>query len=228
VDKSVKPVLAEFIGTFSFVFIGAGAICLDTRLGECSYGLLGIALAHGVMLSVMITALGHITGAHFNPAVTIATCLTRRTAPLMAGQYVFAQLVGGVAAGFVIRFIFPNAAAAAIRLGTPQLGTDIDALTGILIEAILTFFLVTVIFATAIDPKGAFDKVAGFGIGLTVFCAILVGGPLTGAAMNPARHFATAFAAGYWTEVYVYWVGPIAGAVIAGLVYATVFLKEDS
>jgi len=225
-NKTLRPALAELIGTFCFFFVGAGAICLDSTMGGKGYGLLGIALAHGLMLSVMVSAFGHISGAHFNPAVTIALAVTKKCPWANVLPYLVAQLVGGSAAGFALKHFFPSAVDT-VHLGTPALAGDLDPLNGLLLEAILTFILMTTIFATAVDPRGAFNKIGGFGIGLAVFGDILVGGPLTGAAMNPARHFGTALAAGFWENAHIYWIGPLIGAIVAAVVYNGAFLSEQ-
>jgi MIP family channel proteins len=227
-NSSIRAPLAELVGTFAFFFIGAGAICTDayTRGGV---GLVGIALAHGLILSIMISALGAISGGHFNPAVTIAFLVTGRIAPVQAVSYVVAQLVGGVIAGLMLRAIFatvyPEAVIGAAHLGTPGLAPDVSFGTGILIEAVLTFFLLLAIYGTAVDDRAP-RSIAGFGIGLTVGLDILMGGPLTGAAMNPARTFGPAFAAQFWDNHLVYWIGPIAGAVVAALLYEYVFMDR--
>jgi MIP family channel proteins len=226
--RSFRAPLAELVGTFAFFFIGAGAICTDayTRGGV---GLVGIAAAHGLILSIMISSLGAISGGHFNPAVTIAFAVTRRIDVVQAVFYVVAQLVGAVIAGLLLRAIFagvfPEAVIGPAHLGTPGLARDVSFGTGILIEAVLTFFLVTAIYGTAVDERAP-RSIAGFGIGLTVGLDILMGGPLTGAAMNPARTFGPAVAAQFWDNHLVYWIGPIVGAVVAALLYENVFIDR--
>lgn len=220
--------LAELVGTFTFLFIGAGAISVDayTRGGV---GLVGIALAHGLVLAVMISSFGAISGGHFNPAVTIAFALVGRVGLLEAATYVAAQLLGAVGSGLLLRAIFagvyPEAVVGAAHLGTPGLARDVSFGTGVLIEAVLTFFLLTAIYGTAVDSRAP-RTIAGFGIGLTFTFDILMGGPLTGAAMNPARAFGPALAAEFWDNHLVYWVGPIAGAVAAALLWEFGFLER--
>jgi MIP family channel proteins len=211
-----RPAIAELVGTFAFFFIGAGAMVTDTY-SHGSVGLLGIAAAHGVMLAIMVSVFGATSGGHFNPAVTAGFLVTRRIAPTLAAIYVVAQLVGGTLAGLALRIIFPEAVWKAAHLGTPNLGSGIGSGTGVLIEAILTAFLLLAVFGTAVDPRA--PKIAGFGIGLTVAVDILLGGPLTGAAMNPARAFGPELAGGYWDNWWVYWIGPLIGGVLAALFY---------
>jgi MIP family channel proteins len=221
-EQYVKPVVAELIGTFGFVFIGAGSIITNT-LTRGTVGLIGIALALGLGLAIMITIFAGISGGHINPAVTIGFLVTRRIAPLLGLLYIVAQLVGATLAGLLLRAIYPQAVWRAAQLGTTNLGPGVSFGTGVLIEAILTFFLLLAVFGTAVDPRA--PKVGGFVIGLTVLVDILVGGPLTGASMNPARTFGPALAGGFWQNDLVYWIGPIIGAIIAALIYEYVILR---
>jgi MIP family channel proteins len=223
-----QKLVAEFIGTFTLIFIGAGSICADQFLhGTGGPGLLGIAIAHGLAIAIMISALGHICGGHFNPAVTIGFWVTKRFSTLEVVGYWAAQLAGAVAAAFLLKMVVPEDTWRAVALGTPDLARDFTRLNGMILEGVMTFFLVLVVFATAVDEKGAFNKIAGFGIGLTITMDILMGGPLTGAAMNPARAFGPALAAGHWANHGVYWVGPLAGGFLAGLLYDSLYLKKS-
>lgn len=223
-ERYVKPAVAELVGTFAFFFIGAGAIVAN-QYSSGQVGLLGIALAHGLMLSIMITVFGPTSGGHFNPAVTAGFLVTRRISPVLAAIYVLAQLVGGVFAGLALRVIFPTAVWKAAHLGTPDLHAGVSFGTGVLVEAILTFFLVLAVFGTAVDARA--PRIGGFGIGLTVLVDILAGGPLTGASMNPARTFGPALAGGYWSNDLVYWIGPLIGGVVAALLYEYVILRPQ-
>jgi MIP family channel proteins len=218
----LRKSLAELVGTFTFFFIGAGAIVVDSYTGG-KVGLLGIALAHGLILAIMVSAFGAISGGHFNPAVTLGFLVTRRINAVTAAAYIAAQLVGGTLSGLALRAIFPQAVWQAVHLGTPNLAPGVSAGTGILLEAILTFFLVLAVFGTAVDARA--PKIGGFGIGFTVLVDILVGGPLTGAAMNPARAFGPELAAGFWSNWPIYWVGPIVGGGVAALLYEYIFLS---
>ncbi|PYS97607.1 MAG: aquaporin [Acidobacteria bacterium] len=211
-----KPCIAEMIGAFALCFIGAGAICANALPGVQS-GLLGVAIAHGLVLSIMVSATGHISGGHLNPAVTAAFWATKRMKAEPALHYMVSQLVGATIAGFFLKAIFAESIWRKAQLGTPMLAPGVTPMTGIFVEAILTFFLVFAVFGTAVDPSA--PKIGGFGIGLTIAFDILMGGALTGASMNPARTFGPALAGGYWSGWYVYWIGPVAGGVIAGMVY---------
>ncbi|MGH9591742.1 MAG: MIP/aquaporin family protein, partial [Bryobacteraceae bacterium] len=188
-------------------------------------GLLGIALANGLAFGLMVTAVGHISGGHLNPAVTIGFWVTRKMNTLETLLYWGAQLAGAACAAYLLRYIVPEDVWRAVALGTPDLARDFSRPAAMLLEGVLTFFLVFVVFATAVDARGAFHKIAGFAIGLTVTMDILMGGPFTGAAINPARAFGPALASWHWANHGVYWVGPLAGGVVAGWLYDTIFLR---
>ena len=221
-EQYVEPLFAELIGTFAFVFIGAGSIISNT-LTHGAIGLPGIAVAHGLALAIMISIFSATSGGHINPAVTVGFLVTRRIAPLLGILYIVAQLVGATLAGLLLRVIFPQAIWQAAQLGTPNLGSGVSFGLGVLIEAVLTFFLLLAVFGTAVDKRA--PKIGGFGIGLTVLVDILVGGALTGASMNPARTFGPALAGGFWQNDLVYWIGPIIGGAIAALLYEYVILR---
>lgn len=225
-----QKLVAEFVGTFTLIFIGAGSICADQFLhasGGAGLGLLGIALAHGLAIGIMVTAVGHISGGHLNPAVTIGFWVTKKVSTVDSLLYWAAQLLGGIAAAYLLAALLPESVWRPVALGTPDLAADFTRTAGIVLEAVLTFLLVFVVFATAADPKGAFNKIAGFAIGLTVTMDILLGGPFTGASMNPARSLGPALASHHWQNHGVYWVGPLLGGVIAGWLYNAVFLRES-
>jgi MIP family channel proteins len=225
-ESDIKAVVAELVGTFIFFFIGAGSIVTMNYIHASQQAaLVVIALAHGLVLSVVVTSIGHISGGHLNPAVTIGLWVAQRIATPLAILYIAAQLIGGIIAGFLLKAIFSSAIWEPVHLGTPSLAPGVAVGTGILIEAILTFFLVFAVFGTAVDPRH--PRVGGFGIGLTVLFDILVGGPLTGASMNPARTFGPAVAANYWTDDYVYWIGPILGGILAALIYGYLLMPHE-
>jgi MIP family channel proteins len=217
--QHTRALLAEACGTFWFFFIGAGAI-ITAAISDGT--LLNIALAHGIALAVAISAFGGLSGGHFNPAVTFGLAIAGKHPWARVPTYWAAQLFGGVLAGFALRYVFDYAIAAIDKthLGTPAL-TTITPAVGIVVEAILTLFLVWAVYGTAVSPLA--PRIAGFGIGLTVMTDILLGGPLTGAAMNPARWFATAVPAGFYENWYVYWIGPLLGAAIGGLSIRYIF-----
>jgi len=223
-----QKLFAEFLGTFAVVFFGAGAVCADRFLQTSGgIGLLGIALASGLAMAIMVSALGHISGGHFNPAITIGFWVTKRIGTLEVFLYWAAQVLGGIAAAFVLKGIIPQETWRAVALGTPELVRDFSTGAAILLEAVASFFLVFVVFATAVDERGTFRAIAGFGIGLTITLGILVIGPFTGAALNPARAFGPALASGHWTNQGVYWIGPLAGGFVAGLLYDSLYLKKS-
>ena len=227
-NKSQKLV-AEFVGTFALIFFGAGSICADQLLRSANQGglgLLGIAVAHGLAIGIMVSAVGHISGGHLNPAVTIGLWVTRKIGTIDAAFYWVAQLAGGAAAAYLLRVLVPEDTWRLVWLGTPMLARDFTRTNAMILEGVMTFFLVFVVFATAVDERGAFGKIAGFAIGLVVTMDILMGGPLTGAAMNPARSFGPALAAHQWSNHGVYWVGPLAGGVLAGWLDDTLFLRK--
>jgi MIP family channel proteins len=174
-------------------------------------------VAHGLALAVMISALGTWSGGHFNPAVTFGFWFTRRISLTSAITYWVSQLVGAIAASFLLRAVVPGEPGAAVHFGVPMLAAGVSVGQGFLLEFVMTFFLVTAVWGTAVDERG--PKIGGFGIGLTVCMDILFGGPLTGAAMNPARAFGAACASGVWTDHWLYWVAPMAGGAAAARVY---------
>jgi len=222
-----QKLVAEFIGTFALIFFGAGSICADQYLRSSGgIGLLAIALAHGLAIALMVSAFGHISGGHFNPAVTIGIWVTKRINTIEALLYWSAQLIGGTVAAFVLKVVIPDDTWRAAALGAPELARDFPVWAGMSLEAVATFFLVLVVFATAVDERGAFRAISGFGIGLTITMGILTAGPLTGAALNPARAFGPALAANHWAHHGIYWIGPLAGGFIAGLLYDTLYLKK--
>jgi aquaporin Z len=223
--QHTRALLAEACGTFWFFFIGAGAIL--TTAATNSGGLLEIALAHGITLAIAVSAFGAVSGGHFNPAVTFGLAIAGRHPWMRVPTYWAAQLIGGVLAGFALRYVFDFAIAAVDKthLGTPGLAGTITPAVGIVIEALLTLFLVWAVYGTAVSPLA--PRIAGFGIGLTVMTDILLGGPLTGAAMNPARWFATAVPAGFYDNWYVYWIGPLVGAAIGGLSIRWLFTPPE-
>ena len=213
---------AELVGTFALVFVGAGSVIVSAQSG-----LVGIALAHGLVIAVMVSAVGHLSGGHFNPAVTLGFLATRRMTFRLGGIYWLAQFGGAAAAALLLRWIFPEAARNEATLGAPLLSPGLDAGRGVVVEAILTFFLVWVVFATAADPRGAFKSIAGLAIGLTITADILMGGVLTGAAMNPARAFGPEVVQMEWSDAWIWYVGPALGGLLAALSYETLYLRPE-
>src|SRR3954466_8605736 len=234
----IRRGFAEFVGTFTLIFVGAGTIMtLDKLLLPATNGsaqagggygaltLVSVALAHGLVIAVMASAVGHISGGHFNPAVTLGFLITRRLAPSLALVYWSVQFLGAAAAALLLKWFYPENVRAVSNLGSPALGSGISVWQGAVIELVLTFFLVWVIFATAADPGGTFKSIAGLAIGLTITIDVLMGGPLTGAAMNPARAFGPELLSRHWTDAWIWYVGPVAGATLATLLYEYLYLR---
>ena len=217
-----KAAVAEFVATFALIFVGAGAV-ITASSGQLD--LVGVALAHGLVLAIMVSVTGHVSGGLVNPAVAIALWAAGKIATQRAAVLIVAQILGAVIGALLLRYVVGGAAFDAGGAGAPALAPGVAVGKGIVIEAILTFFLVFVVFGTAVDDAGPWNKTAGFTIGLTIAFDILAFGPLTGAAMNPARWFGPALVGGLWDDALVWIVGPIAGAIIAGVLYATVLLR---
>jgi MIP family channel proteins len=219
-----QRLFAEWIGTFVVVFTAAGAVCASQAYrathgpGE---GLLPLALAYGLAMAAMVIALGHVSGGHFNPAVTAGFWVTRRISTPEFALYAIAQLAGAVAAAYLLRWAVPQAIWRPVALGTPDLATDLTRARGMVFEGAATFFLVLVECA-AVGARGPLEKLAGVAVGLTVTMGVLFAGPLTGGALNPARAFGPALASHHWLNHGVYWVGPLAGGVVAGWVFDAV------
>jgi aquaporin TIP len=207
---------AELVGAFALVFAGMASIAVGADL-------VGVALAHGLAIGVMASSVGHISGGHFNPAVTFGFLVNRRIAPRLAAVYLVAQLAGATAAALLLRGVFsPDSR---LDAGVPVLSEGVGTGSALLLEGVLTFFLVWVIFASAADARGTFKSIAGLAIGLTITLDILAGGPLTGAAMNPARAFGPELVQGIWSDAWLYWVAPLAGATAAALAYERLYLR---
>jgi aquaporin TIP len=217
--------LAEFVGTFALVFVGVGAVASAGLTGDVDPSLLVVALAHGLVIAVMVSALGHISGGHFNPAITLAFFVTRRLAVSLTIAYLIVQLAAAVGAVLLIRWIFPGNSAEAVGFGSPAIDPGIEVAEALVVEAILSFFLVWVVFATLADIRGTFKAVAGLAVGLTIAFDILIGGPLTGAMMNPARAFGPQLVDGSWDDFWIWYAGPILGGAIAALLYELAYLR---
>ncbi len=221
---------AESIATFCLVFFGPLSIVMAVAAFGTDLtieGIIMIAIGHGAAIGLMVYTFGHVSGAHINPAVTISMLVTRRIGIKDGiGDIVF-QLIGAVIAALSLKTILPDLGAK-VNLGTqggPSALLNHSAMSGLAVEIILTFFLVTVIFMTAVHKKAA-AGMHGIAIGGMIFLLHLVGVPLTGASMNPARTFGPALISGYWDFHWIYWAGPIIGAVIAGLIMNYIFVKK--
>jgi aquaporin TIP len=234
-DAWIRPLIVEFIGPFALVSAGAGSILLAYTQGYGDGGtLVMVALAHGLAIGLMVAASGHISGGHFNPAVTVAMWVGGKIGLLKGAAYIAVQLAGAVAAALFLRYIFPSETRDPTGLGVPAILHEGDnpfiivgTAHGFVIEALLTFFLVYVIHGVAVDGRGA-HAIAPLAIGLTITMDIFIGGPLTGAAMNPARHFGPALVQARWDDAWLYWLAPISGGVLASILHNAVLIPLGS
>ncbi|MGI0006434.1 MAG: MIP/aquaporin family protein [Nitrosotalea sp.] len=222
--------LAEAIATYALVFFGPLAIILSVAYFGSTLtipSLVVIALAHGAAIGLMVYTFGHVSGAHINPAVTISMLVTRRINIKDGIAYIIFQLIGAIAAAATLKVILPDLGDK-VHFGTqggPSAILHNSIASGFAVEAILTFFLVTVIFMTVVHKKAP-AGMYGLAIGGMIFLIHLVGVPLTGASVNPARTFGPALISGYWDYDWMYWAAPIVGAIIAGLIMNYVFVKK--
>lgn len=229
-DEWLRPLVAEFLGPFALVLFGAGSFLTAASYGFSNGGtVLLVALAHGLAIGLVFAAAGHISGGHYNPAVSIALWLAGRLGTLKAAAYVVAQLAGAIVAAAVLRYVFPGEIWDPVHLGAPVIAKAgaapiiVGRARGFWLELIMTFVLMYVMFGAALDKRGP-GVVGALAIGLAYSVGVMLGGPLTGAAMNPARQFGPAVVANYWTDGWIYWVAPIAGAAAAALLYAWVLM----
>ena len=219
--------VAEFIGPFTLVIAGVGAIISTQNLGDGG-NLVAVSLAHGLAIGLMVAALGHISGGHFNPAVTIAMLATGEVAITRAISYIVAQVLGATAGAGVLTLVFPALGPMGrnnpgVNLGLPGLGPEVTVTGALIMEVVMTLFLVLVIFGTVVDPRGP-KAIAPLAIGLIITMDILTGGRITGAAMNPARALGPAIVQQDFTNWWIYWVGPIIGGLIAAYAYKSIWL----
>ena len=219
---SWRHFIAEFIGTFALVFVGGASIML-AKDSSSPAGLLEIALSHGLILAVMVSAFMRISG-HFNPAVTLGFLATQRIEPMMAGVYVIAQILGAIIGAYFLKFTFPFTLFDVTHGGGQSLALQVSGTQGFALEAVATFFLVLTVFGTVVDPRA--PRIGGLGIGFVIAADILAIGPLTGGSMNPARSFGPAVASGYFEAQLLYWFAPIVGGVAAALLYEHLFIRR--
>jgi MIP family channel proteins len=223
--KLSTSLLAEFIGTFALIFIGAGAGALGIG------GLVGVALAHGLVILCFAYAYGHISGTHINPAVTLGVWAAGKIDSARAGSYIVFQIAGGIVGALMLRWVLGGAETGlgathlAQALSVNGATINITPAVGMVLEAIMTFFLVNSVMNAGISGKATIP--GGLAIGLTVTFCILMGGPLTGASVNPARSIGPAVATGNFTDLWVYLVGPALGGVLAGVLYKYVFEERE-
>ncbi len=208
--------VAEFVGTFALIFIGAGALAIDQG------GLVGVALAHGLVIVAFAYAYGHISGTHINPAVTFGLLIAGEIRFGVAIGYWIVQFAGGIAGALMLKAVLPIDG----DLGVTILAENVSVTQGLFVEIVLTFFLVNTIFNTVVSGKAG--NFAGLAIGLTLVFCILMGGPLTRASLNPARTLGPAIAAGNYADLWLYFVGPCVGAVLAALLYLGMAEDKDS
>jgi len=228
--NAVRKGFAEALGTFFLCFAGISTICCNDQLVGGKSGLLGIAFAHGLALAIGVSITGGISGGHLNPAVTMGMLVAGRIRILPAIGYIIAQCAGAVVAAAVCNSVFPDTVVTATNLGLPLPPPGNHWVTDkmiLLYEGVMTFLLVTAVFATAVDERGKAVKIGAFAIGLTVCFDILAGGAVTGASMNPARSFGPALLTNEFSRHWCYWVGPGLGGISAGLIYQYFLLKED-
>jgi len=226
----VRGSIAEFVGTFTLMFAGGGAIIMTAAMPGGGGGLVSIALAHGLALAVMISATMHISGGQLNPAVTFGVLVGGKQGLGKSIVFVISQVLGSVVAAMILKWAFGGIVAAsgdgatavdAAKLGATLGGMELGAGVIFILEVIATFFLVFTVFGTAVDQRGVGKgpMVGGFAIGLTVMMDILMIGPATGASMNPARSFGPALVGGYWDLHWLYWLAPLVGGGLAALVW---------
>ena len=222
---SARAAVAELIATFALVFIGAGA-SITSGFG---LDLTGVALAHGLVLAGMIAATAHLGGGLVNPAVSIGLWVAGTFTTTRALALVVAEILGAVAAAFLLRYLVPDTAYTSASGGTPVISSALPAGKGVVIEAACTFLLVFAVFALVADGRRPLlGTGAAFAIGSVYAVCIMVFGPFTGAAMNPARWLGPALASGGWADWYVWIVGPVSGAIIASVLYSALFLRGRS
>ena len=202
--------IAEFIGTFFLVFAGTGAIIVDSISHDVTH--VGISLVFGLVIAALIYALGHISGAHFNPAVTIAFWALGEFPAPRVPWYVASQLLAAVAASELIRALFGMSGGLGVTVPHGAITVSL------ILEIAMTFLLAFVIFGSAVHGK-AVKSFAGIAIGGTIALDALFGGPISGASMNPARSIGPAFASGTWSDQWIYVVGPTLGALLAVVAY---------
>ncbi len=217
-DRTGRAALTEFIGTAILVFVGTSTVVAGPATGNSLFELVGVVLAFGLTLVALAAALGHVSGCHLNPAVTIGLAVTRRFPWPAAGTYVLAQLAGGLAGAAATWAVYGRAARDEGLLGatTPQEG--VSAGQAFLAEALVTFVLVLVVVSVATDDR-AESAIAPVAVGFALAAAIFAVGGLTGGAVNPARAFGPNLLAGQLTSLWVYLLAPVVGGVLAALVY---------
>jgi MIP family channel proteins len=208
---------AEFVGVFAIVFVGAGSLIYGS--------LTNVALAYGLVVAVMVCAVAHVSGGHLNPAVTLGMAVSRRISLPLAVVYWLAQLLGAIAGAALLKWVLPGAATDAVKLGAPAVNGDVAAGKAVVVEAVLTFFVVWVFFAALVDPRGTVRQIGGLAVGGTVAVGVFLAGGLTGGMMNPARAFGPELIGNHWTDAWVWYLGPLAGGAVAAVLYELLYLR---
>jgi len=217
-----KALVAEFIGTFALIFLGAGAGVMLGVEGTPA-GLITVALAHGLTIMIFVYAYGHISGGHVNPAVTLGVYAAGKIEASRAGGYIVAQLLGGIAGAFVLKFVL---GAAGGSLGATVINFNLTTVGGaFVLELIGAFFLANTVLNAAVSGRAG--NSAGLAVGMTVAACIMFFGPVTGASVNPARTLGPAVAAGIYADIWVYLAATALGGVLAGLLYRY-YLEEPA
>jgi aquaporin Z len=206
-----RPAIAEFVGAFALTLAGVSTIAVGGDL-------VAIALAHGLAIGLMVAAAGHVSGGHYNPAISFAMLVTQRITPVRFGVYVVAQLAGAVVAALIVKATLPVEILDAVDFGIPAVSPAITIGQAFVIETIGTFFLAFVVFGTAVDKRGP-GAIAPLAIGLTITMDVFWAGGSTGAAVNPSRAFGPALVGGFWDDQWIYWLAPMMGAAIAGILH---------
>ncbi|XP_009793775.1 aquaporin TIP2-1 [Nicotiana tabacum] len=224
---SIKAYIAEFISTLLFVFAGVGsAIAYNKLTADAALdpaGLVAVAVCHGFALFVAVSVGANISGGHVNPAVTLGLALGGQITVLTGLFYWIAQLMGATAASYLLKVVTGG-----LAVPIHSVAAGVGAAEGVVMEIIITFALVYTVYATAADPKkGSLGTIAPIAIGFIVGANILAAGPFSGGSMNPARSFGPAVASGNFAGHWIYWIGPLVGGGLAGLIYSNVFMNHD-
>lgn len=215
--------LAEGFGTLFLVLVTAGSVLANAQSGTNALGLTGLALAHALGLAAIIYATWHISGAHLNPAITVTQAITGHIEPLTALGYIVSQLLGSLGGAIILKFLFVGVTAQAF-LGDVQVGPNISPITAVVAEAVFTFMLTWIFYGACVAKKSA-SGFGGLAVGFLLGAAVLVIGQISGAALNPARSFGPAFISMHWTNHFIYWIGPLLGAIMSGVLYHFVVEK---
>jgi len=224
-NNTGRQLAAEFLGTFTLVFVSAGTIVVNAWTNN-TLGLVGAALATAIVYAVMVTMTMNISGGHLNPAVTVGVLVAKKIAAKTAGLYVTTQLLAAMIAALLVMVLLPSGAGEATSLGTLKISNDVTMVQAIILEALLTLVLVSAVFGTVLSSDS--PKVGGFAVGLVLLFAIMLIGPLTGASLNPARSFGPALLSGDFEGHIAYWIGPLIGGLVGGILWSKVLLPGNT